>query len=213
MKKNRMQGRNTVKEVLCLNAQRGYTVFYRNCEDSNVLRDIIVAYPTSIEMIRMWPCILIMDTMYKTNKTLEIGGDIPHSQAQDMEMRDLASLLDQISTGPILKVREMHRLVKRIRFRSGLGSRGRGRPPQAPRGRSRGCSSVRSSLSSIIDPSTPSTFPFIDAFLGFVYPFIENLKNVISDGNCGYRVVGDFMFGMKIIGLKSIDECLLSWSI
>ncbi|KAI5650125.1 hypothetical protein M9H77_36130 [Catharanthus roseus] len=35
----------TVEEVLYLSAQRGYTVFYRNCEESNVLSDIIVAHP------------------------------------------------------------------------------------------------------------------------------------------------------------------------
>ncbi|KAI5649320.1 hypothetical protein M9H77_35325 [Catharanthus roseus] len=57
IKKNKMQGRNT-----------GYTVFYRNCDDSNVLSDIIVAHPTSIEMMRTWPYVLIMDTTYKTNK-------------------------------------------------------------------------------------------------------------------------------------------------
>ncbi|KAI5654486.1 hypothetical protein M9H77_31673 [Catharanthus roseus] len=43
IKKNMMQGRNMVEEVLCLSAQRGYTVFYRNCEDNNVLSDIVVA--------------------------------------------------------------------------------------------------------------------------------------------------------------------------
>ncbi|KAI5656968.1 hypothetical protein M9H77_25761 [Catharanthus roseus] len=37
IKKNRMQGRNTVEEVLCLRCERGYTVFYRNCEYKNVL--------------------------------------------------------------------------------------------------------------------------------------------------------------------------------
>ncbi|KAI5682921.1 hypothetical protein M9H77_04149 [Catharanthus roseus] len=52
IKKNRMQGRNTVEEVLYLSAKRGYTVFYRNLEDSNVLSNIIVAHPTSIEMMR-----------------------------------------------------------------------------------------------------------------------------------------------------------------
>ncbi|KAI5647809.1 hypothetical protein M9H77_33814 [Catharanthus roseus] len=36
IKKNRMQGRNMVEEVLCLSAQRGYMVFYRNCEGSNM---------------------------------------------------------------------------------------------------------------------------------------------------------------------------------
>ncbi|KAI5680485.1 hypothetical protein M9H77_01712 [Catharanthus roseus] len=52
MKKKIMQGRNTIEEVLCLNAQRGYTVFYRNCDDSNVLSDIIVAHSISIQMMR-----------------------------------------------------------------------------------------------------------------------------------------------------------------
>ncbi|KAI5666570.1 hypothetical protein M9H77_16423 [Catharanthus roseus] len=66
-----MQGRNTVEEVLCLSAKRGYTVFYRNCEDSNVLSDIVVAHPTSIKMMRTWPYVLIMDTTYKTNKCYE----------------------------------------------------------------------------------------------------------------------------------------------
>ncbi|KAI5647856.1 hypothetical protein M9H77_33861 [Catharanthus roseus] len=37
IKRNRMQGRNTVDEVLCLSAERGYTVFHRNREESNVL--------------------------------------------------------------------------------------------------------------------------------------------------------------------------------
>ncbi|KAI5676829.1 hypothetical protein M9H77_07779 [Catharanthus roseus] len=50
-----MQGRNTVEEVLCLSAEKGYTIFYRNGENSNVLSDIVVAHPTSIAMIRTWP--------------------------------------------------------------------------------------------------------------------------------------------------------------
>ncbi|KAI5659647.1 hypothetical protein M9H77_28440 [Catharanthus roseus] len=68
IKKNLMQGRNTVEEILCLSAQQGYTVFYRNREESNILSDIVVAHSTSIAMIRMWPYVLIMDTTYKTNK-------------------------------------------------------------------------------------------------------------------------------------------------
>ncbi|KAI5654980.1 hypothetical protein M9H77_32167 [Catharanthus roseus] len=68
IKRDRMQGRNTVEEVLRLSTERGYTVFYRNGEDSNVLSDIVVAHPTSIAMIRTWPYVLIMDTTYKTNK-------------------------------------------------------------------------------------------------------------------------------------------------
>ncbi|KAI5674341.1 hypothetical protein M9H77_14705 [Catharanthus roseus] len=68
IKRNRMQGRNTVEEVLCLSTKRGYTVFHRNREESNVVSDIVVAYPTLIAMIRTWPYVLIMDTTYKMNK-------------------------------------------------------------------------------------------------------------------------------------------------
>ncbi|KAI5675318.1 hypothetical protein M9H77_06268 [Catharanthus roseus] len=68
IKKNRMQRRNTVEEVLCLSAKREYTVFYRNREDSNVLSDTVVAYQTSTEMMGTWTYVLIMDTTYKINK-------------------------------------------------------------------------------------------------------------------------------------------------
>ncbi|KAI5652413.1 hypothetical protein M9H77_29600 [Catharanthus roseus] len=54
IKKNRMQGRNTVEEVLCQSAPRDYMVFYRNREESNVLSDIVVAHPISIAMIRTY---------------------------------------------------------------------------------------------------------------------------------------------------------------
>ncbi|KAI5672669.1 hypothetical protein M9H77_13033 [Catharanthus roseus] len=124
IKRNRMQGRNTVEEVLRLSAEMGYTVFYRYGEDSNVLSDIVVAHPTSIAMIRMWPYVLIMDTTYKTTKEdvvifwrkLEIGSDIPEEHHTDIEseMLDLTSLLQEISTGPISNVREVRRLIKDV---------------------------------------------------------------------------------------------------
>ncbi|KAI5659195.1 hypothetical protein M9H77_27988 [Catharanthus roseus] len=215
IKKNRMQGRNTVEEVLCLSAQRSYTVFYRNREETTVLSDIVVAHLTSIAMIRTWPYVLIMDTTYKTNKhidqnvlakltemvkdedvaqrvwtsqvlhfgvettnhvesehlvlklwlstchgdldtvffnidslidcqigeikysleisklkekfsaksnailknrKLEIDADIPdiHERDMDSEMRILTLMLEEISTGPISKVREVRRLIKDV---------------------------------------------------------------------------------------------------
>ncbi|KAI5656547.1 hypothetical protein M9H77_25340 [Catharanthus roseus] len=77
----------------------------------------------------------------------------------------------------------------------GLGSCGRGRLPQGLRGRGRGCSHSRSSLCSIVDPSPCSTFPYTNAFPPFIYPFIENWKNMTSDGNCVYRIVADYVFG------------------
>ncbi|KAI5677484.1 hypothetical protein M9H77_08434 [Catharanthus roseus] len=78
---------------------------------------------------------------------------------------------------------------------SGLGFHRKGRPPRAHRSRGRGRSRGRSSLSSVIDPSPCSTIPYTNAFPTFVYPFIENWKNVIGDKNCGYWVVADFVFG------------------
>ncbi|KAI5677911.1 hypothetical protein M9H77_08861 [Catharanthus roseus] len=68
IKSNRMQGRNIVEEVFCLSAQRGYTVFYRKREESNVLSDIVITHPTLIAMIRTWQYVLIIDTTHKTNK-------------------------------------------------------------------------------------------------------------------------------------------------
>ncbi|KAI5678282.1 hypothetical protein M9H77_09232 [Catharanthus roseus] len=68
---------------------------------------------------------------------------------------------------------------------SGTGSGERGR------GRDHG----RSILSDVKHASSCSTFPYTNAFPAFIYPFISNWKNVIGDGNCGYRVVANFVFG------------------
>ncbi|KAI5663811.1 hypothetical protein M9H77_23134 [Catharanthus roseus] len=76
IKKNRMQGRNTVEEVLCLSVKRGYTVFYRSWEESNVLSDIVIVHPTSIAMIRTWPYVLIMDTTVWTSEVLHFAVEI-----------------------------------------------------------------------------------------------------------------------------------------
>ncbi|KAI5677445.1 hypothetical protein M9H77_08395 [Catharanthus roseus] len=45
-----------------------------NFEDNNVLSDIVVAHPTSIEMMRTWSYVLIMNTTYKTNKLRLMDG-------------------------------------------------------------------------------------------------------------------------------------------
>ncbi|KAI5664485.1 hypothetical protein M9H77_23808 [Catharanthus roseus] len=70
---------------------------------------------------------------------------------------------------------------------SGSGSRRRGRLPRAPRGRGKGRARGRSSLSSVVDPYPCSIFPYTNAFPAFIYPFISNWKNIVGDGNCGYR--------------------------
>ncbi|KAI5648930.1 hypothetical protein M9H77_34935 [Catharanthus roseus] len=182
-------------------------------------------------------------------RKLEIGSDIPEEHHRDMEseMRDLTSLLQEISTGPISNVREVRRLIKDVihpvlpdtavtkgrqktnstkrdkshweyvsiahrkigkssgsgsGFGSGSGSgsnpspSGRDRPPRSGRSRGRGRSSGRSSLSTVVSPdSSPVPFPFKNAFPGFMYQFIQKWKNVVGDGNCGFRVVSNFLFG------------------
>ncbi|KAI5666586.1 hypothetical protein M9H77_16439 [Catharanthus roseus] len=121
-------------------------------------------------------------------------------QDMDSEMCSFTDLLHQISTGPISKVREMRHLAKGVLnlvlpedpsirkssdsgsgFYSGSGSgsglgsgsssRGRGRTPRAPTGRGRGRSHDRSSLSSVVDPSPSSTFPYKKRFPCFHLSF------------------------------------------
>ncbi|KAI5649758.1 hypothetical protein M9H77_35763 [Catharanthus roseus] len=88
-------------------------------------------------------------------RKLEIGSDILEEHHRDMEseMRDLTSLLQEISTGPISNVRKVRRLIK-----------------------------------GVIHPVLPDD-PW------FMYQFIQNWKNVVRDGNCGFRVVSNFLFG------------------
>ncbi|KAI5654229.1 hypothetical protein M9H77_31416 [Catharanthus roseus] len=182
-------------------------------------------------------------------RKLEIGSDISEEHHRDMEseMRDLTSLLQEISTGPISNVQEVRRLINgaihpvlpedpcqplstppetavtkgrrktnstkrdkshgeyssnsssRSGSDSGSGSnpspRGRSRPSRSGRSRGRGRSSGRSSLSTVVSPDSPPVpFPFKNAFPGFMYQFIQNWKNVVGDGNCGFRVVSNFLF-------------------
>ncbi|KAI5669133.1 hypothetical protein M9H77_18986 [Catharanthus roseus] len=238
-KKNQMQGRHTVEEVLCLTAQRGYTVFYRNREESNLLSDIVVAHPTSIAMIRTWPYVLIMDTTYKTNKynmpLLETVGMTPtgknyivataficneqattyrwvlqqikhlyvtsamsngHSSimSKDMgsEMRNLTSMLEEISTSPISKVQEVRLLIKGVIC-----------PvlPQDP------CPPLTNPLETesqavqgLGREAVQAQDPVRVHVEGVGHPVAvgvgaEDVTNVVGDGNCGFRVVSNFLFG------------------
>ncbi|KAI5677265.1 hypothetical protein M9H77_08215 [Catharanthus roseus] len=56
------------------------------------------------------------EDIYIVWRKLEIGVDIPniHERDMDSEMRDLTSMLEEISTSPISKVREVRRLIKGV---------------------------------------------------------------------------------------------------
>ncbi|KAI5663977.1 hypothetical protein M9H77_23300 [Catharanthus roseus] len=103
----------------------------------------------SCELITRLP--IQLDNISTFWRTLEINGDHLCSQEKDMDskMRDLTSLLDQISTRPMSKVRDALSCERDIKSgfarrswsRFGSSSCGRGRPPRALRGRGRGRSS------------------------------------------------------------------------
>lgn len=65
---------NTVEGVLCLCTGRSYTVFFKNCDESNMLSDIVVEYPLSIQIMKTWSYVLIIDTTHK--QTSEFYYDI-----------------------------------------------------------------------------------------------------------------------------------------
>ncbi|KAI5652401.1 hypothetical protein M9H77_29588 [Catharanthus roseus] len=91
----------------------------------------------------------------------------------DSEMRFLTDLLHQISTGPISKVRDMHRLAKGVLN------------PVLPE-----------------DPGVTLTSP-LEVAVTKGRKKTDSTKrdkshwehNVMIDGNCGYQVVADFVFG------------------
>ncbi|KAI5667034.1 hypothetical protein M9H77_16887 [Catharanthus roseus] len=57
-----------------------------------------------------------LEDVYIFWRKLEIGADISdvHERDMDSEMRDLTSMLEKISTGPISKVQEVHRFIKYV---------------------------------------------------------------------------------------------------
>ncbi|KAI5658461.1 hypothetical protein M9H77_27254 [Catharanthus roseus] len=135
LRRNRMQGRNIVEEVLCLSAQRGYTVFYRNREGLDI---------SSLHF-----------RVETTNRA-----ESEHSEDRKISGSESGS---GSSSGSV----------------SGPSPRGIGRSPRSGKGRARGRNSGRSSLSFVVNPDSPSTpFPFNNAFLDFMYEFIQNRKNV-----------------------------------
>ncbi|KAI5659482.1 hypothetical protein M9H77_28275 [Catharanthus roseus] len=194
----------------------------------------------------------ITDELKKTRQLVEESDK--HHRDMESEMRDLTSLLKEISTGPISNVREVRRLIKgvihpvlpddpsqplsnppetaitkgrrktnstkrdkshweyvSIAHRkigkssgsgSGSGSSSGSRSNPSPRGRlvavgvgAKDVVVVNQVYQPLYPDSPPVPFPLKNAFPGFTYQFIQNWKNVAEDGNCGFRVVSNFLFG------------------
>ncbi|KAI5675281.1 hypothetical protein M9H77_06231 [Catharanthus roseus] len=186
IKRNWMQGRNTVEEVLCLSAQRGYTVFHRNREKSNVLSDIVVAHTTSIAMIRTYNMSFLEALhMTPTGKNFTVA------------------------TGSIIN--EGEPLVILTNRESGLMSRGRGRKT----GRSSLSSVVNLDALSTPFPFNNAFPEFIYEFIlnwkNVVGDGSTTVLSLISnmDGNAGTIFIGFIEEQQHFIQLHLRDGCPL----
>lgn len=75
---SRRGSRTEIQELMRLIDSEHYVCWSRRIENSDVIGDIMWAHPESINLLRIFPRILIMDSTYKTNKyklpLLEIVG-------------------------------------------------------------------------------------------------------------------------------------------
>jgi len=51
-------------------SEHAYTKVHRSCLDTDTVKDILWAHPTSIELLHAFLWVLIMDCTYKTNRYL-----------------------------------------------------------------------------------------------------------------------------------------------
>ena len=67
IRREEMEGRTPLQH--CLYMAIGYNyVVWTDLENEGQLSRLLIANPTSIQMIRTWPYLLLIDTTYKTNK-------------------------------------------------------------------------------------------------------------------------------------------------
>ena len=77
-KVNERGGRSQMQQLLGKLAEHNYIEWHKNCENSETVTDLIWTHPSSIDLLRAFPHVLIMDCTYKTNRyrmpLLEIVG-------------------------------------------------------------------------------------------------------------------------------------------
>ena len=61
-------GRTQMQQFMNKLTGHKYIECYRNCEDSDITTDLVFVHPTSIQLLRSFPHVLIMDCTYKTNR-------------------------------------------------------------------------------------------------------------------------------------------------
>ena len=60
-------GRSQMQQLLKLLAEHGYIEWHRNCPVTDTVIDLFFTHPTSLDLLRAFPHVLIMDCTYKTN--------------------------------------------------------------------------------------------------------------------------------------------------
>ena len=65
--KNEMQGQGVSQFAINFLESRGYYVEYRTNAGSNNILDIFFAHPQSMQLLKLFPYVVVMDSTYKTN--------------------------------------------------------------------------------------------------------------------------------------------------
>ncbi|XP_058777076.1 PKS-NRPS hybrid synthetase cheA-like [Vicia villosa] len=60
-----------MQQLFKLVEESGYVYWSRKKDESEVVRDIFGAYPESVKLLNLFPIVLIMDCIYKTNKYIQ----------------------------------------------------------------------------------------------------------------------------------------------
>ncbi|KAL7193515.1 hypothetical protein ACSBR2_025178 [Camellia fascicularis] len=61
-------GRSQMQQLLGQLALNKYIEWHRNCVDTEIVTDLFFAHPTSLNLLRAFPKVLLMDCTYKTNQ-------------------------------------------------------------------------------------------------------------------------------------------------
>ncbi|XP_057543385.1 protein FAR1-RELATED SEQUENCE 2-like [Amaranthus tricolor] len=67
IRREEMDGRTPLQHCLYMATEHNYVV-WRDLDSEDQLTRLLIANPTSIQMLRSWPHVVLIDTTYKTNK-------------------------------------------------------------------------------------------------------------------------------------------------
>ena len=67
IRREEMGGRTPLQHSLNMATEHNYVV-WTDLDSEGQLNRLLIANPTSIQMIRTWPYVVLIDTTYKTNK-------------------------------------------------------------------------------------------------------------------------------------------------